>query len=354
MKTQGQKLYKLEAVRGFAAIYVVFHHLFSKGLILNGHDFSFLFRFGQEAVILFFLLSGFVIQYAFQRTSDKSFKSFFLKRFFRIYIPLLLVFVLNFALNALNNIDFMQKDFWTLIGNIFMFQDISELKPNVVCDPFLGNSPLWSLSYEWWFYMIFFFVETKFKAKASTLIYLIGLFAAATYVIYPNFINREFMYLIIWWIGTDMAKLYLNEGKVQLTKLKKPMYCLIACIFILTINLLIHQRTSVGVSPFLELRHFVFAAIVLVLAFSWQKVNWLGFDILFKVFLPIAPISFVLYISHWFLIVQATYLDTFIDNYLIRKIIYFGVCIAFSYLVERVIYIKLINLFLKKNPKKSV
>ena len=65
-----KKLTKLEAIRGFASVYVVLHHVFGKGLIIAGKDFSFLFRFGQESVILFFLLSGFVIQYysAFRKT----------------------------------------------------------------------------------------------------------------------------------------------------------------------------------------------------------------------------------------------------------------------------------------------
>src|SRR5207244_10713835 len=96
MASSKGKLYRLEAIRGLAAIYVLFNYVFIKGPVINGKDYSFLFHFGQEAVILFFLLSGFVIEYSFQKSTDKSFKLYFLKRFLRIYIPLLLIFVVNF------------------------------------------------------------------------------------------------------------------------------------------------------------------------------------------------------------------------------------------------------------------
>lgn len=88
-----KRLEKLEAIRGFAAIYVVFYHLFASGIVIFGVNLSFLFRFGQEAVILFFLLSGFVIYHSFIKSKDHSnFKVFFWKRFLRIYIPLIIVF----------------------------------------------------------------------------------------------------------------------------------------------------------------------------------------------------------------------------------------------------------------------
>jgi peptidoglycan/LPS O-acetylase OafA/YrhL len=52
-----KKLEILEFGRGFAAFYVLMHHLRP----LRDTPFDILFRFGQEAVILFFLVSGFVI-----------------------------------------------------------------------------------------------------------------------------------------------------------------------------------------------------------------------------------------------------------------------------------------------------
>ena len=85
------KVYKLEALRGFSLLYVVLHHSLPHKIIVAGINIGNLFRFGQEAVILFFLLSGFVINYAFQTGKNKTFRTYFLKRFSRIYIPLLII-----------------------------------------------------------------------------------------------------------------------------------------------------------------------------------------------------------------------------------------------------------------------
>jgi peptidoglycan/LPS O-acetylase OafA/YrhL len=57
-----RKINILEAVRGGAALYVFLGH-FIISLIVNKNSlFLIPFRFGQEAVILFFLMSGFVIE----------------------------------------------------------------------------------------------------------------------------------------------------------------------------------------------------------------------------------------------------------------------------------------------------
>ena len=209
-----QKLSKLEALRGFAAIYVVLHHtLFSKEaaqVLIFGKNISILFRFGQEAVILFFFLSGFVIKYSFTKSKDHSFKTFFLKRFLRIYVPLLVVFIADYALNCYSKNQPIVIDWHSLTGNLLMLQDdaVSQ-KPNIICSTFLGNLPLWSLAYEWWFYMIFIFLIKQWNTSTSLKVYIIGTIAAISYLFFPNFINRELMYLMIWWVGVDMSSLYL-------------------------------------------------------------------------------------------------------------------------------------------------
>ena len=97
------RLEKLEALRGFSAFYVVLHHSLPHNFILGGVNIGNLFRFGQEAVILFFLLSGFVINYSFQTTKDKTFRTYFFKRFSRIYIPLIIIMALGYMIESFKN-----------------------------------------------------------------------------------------------------------------------------------------------------------------------------------------------------------------------------------------------------------
>jgi len=153
------KLTKLDAIRGFTALYVVFHHsFFSENFIIANYNLSFLFKFGQEAVIVFFLISGFVIGYSFENSENKSFWSYFQKRFYRIYIPLCIIMITQYTILSVENGMLINPQWLQLSGNIFMLQDVATLKPNVICSPYLGNYPLWSLSYEWWFYMSFYMV----------------------------------------------------------------------------------------------------------------------------------------------------------------------------------------------------
>lgn len=363
MKTpSSQKLAKLEALRGGAAFYVMLGHTFSDRLFIGGRNLSFLLDFGQEAVILFFILSGFVIQYSFERANDKSFTLFFAKRFLRIYIPLIIVFIVNYFLVCFQQRSIFYPDWMQLTGNILMLQDAGSLKPNVICGPFLGNSPLWSLSYEWWFYMLFFFIVSRNRKQASLIVYSIGLIAATTYFFYPNFINRILMYMIIWWIGADIAILYLNGRSISLRTLRGPLLALLATTLILILNAVFNKEklaqqlgySTIGVSPYLELRHFAFSFISILCAILWRNMKWIFFDKTIGIFGAFAKISFGVYISHWFLVAQASYLDGVVENGYLRYALYFAVCFLFSFVVERKIYPYLNNLILQPHKRKEI
>lgn len=351
----GKKLEKLEAIRGFAALYVVFHHLFASGLVIGGINFSFLFRFGQEAVILFFILSGFVISYSFEKAKDKRFSLFFTKRFIRIYFPLLIVFILHYLMLSYQKGQWVFVQWKHLFGNLAMLQDNYHTKPNVITGPFLDNDPLWSLSYEWWFYMIYF-VLYRFQPKIrNTIVYGLGIVGALTYIYYPNFLNRELMYLTIWWMGVEMSMLYLKGQPLSFQTLKS-LFLVLTCIAVILTFPIVNQWATLKVNlgvvlgkhPILEWRHFVFTIGITGVALLWKKLKWIGFQYTFAPFQAIASISFVLYISHYFLITQAHYLDSFGWPYGLQLLIYFGVCLGFSFVLERKIYPAFYKFVMKK------
>ncbi len=335
---------KLDAIRGFAALYVLCNHSLPKATIIAGRGWYF-FRYAHEVVILFFILSGFVIQYSFATASDKSFKSYFLKRFLRIYIPLILIFIANYFMWALNAIRFIPLNWKTLPGNLLMLQNLSDLwQQPMLVTPFMNNVPLWTLSFEWWFYMLFFFVANQLGKKASGIVYTTGIFAAITYIVYPFFVNRELMYFVIWWAGTDAAKLYLEDANISIKNMAKPLLTLAIITLLLIGNVSFYRYKHPGqellfaTSPWVEVRHFGFALVALLIAIFWRKIKWFGFDYTLGLFQPLASISFALYISHWFMIAFASYLNNIISNIYLRTGAYFIVCCLFCFLVERIIY----------------
>jgi peptidoglycan/LPS O-acetylase OafA/YrhL len=354
-----KKLEKLETISGFCALYVMLLHLLPQKIFLLGINVGILFRFGSEAVIIFFILSGFVIKYSWEKSTDKSFKNYFLKRFMRFYITLLFMFLLTYFIKSYTEGSIADKDWKTLLGNVFMLQDVISLKPKVVSAVYMGNGVLWSLSCEWWFSMLFFALSEKIKPKKlNTWVNIFTITAVVSYLIYPVILNRIVMYFAIWWIGVRLADVYL-KGEIYTFKSIKLSACiLVAIIAILGLNFYINFKHTkiydypLVAFPFIELRHFVFALLAMLAGIIWNKLNWFGFNKIFGVFKYLAPFSYGIYISHYYLVIAATYLD-FINN----KILEYGVSIVFmflfSYIPEVVIFNKIKNVLVIKNLKTS-
>ncbi|OED36841.1 hypothetical protein AB833_25885 [Chromatiales bacterium (ex Bugula neritina AB1)] len=338
------KLYKIEAARGFAAFYVVLHHTIPHSTYLGGFNIGVLLRFGQEAVILFFLLSGFVINYSFQQSHDRSFKTYFFKRAARIYIPLLMIFGIAYFIEISKTGQWVGLSIWELTGNLAMLQDWDLVKPNVIISPFLGNTPLWSLSYEWWFYMLYFPIATRISSYSSQalLVFGLGIIAAASYTIFPNFITRILTYLPIWWVGVYLSNLYIHGLTDSYKKTLAPISGLIIIAAILAIPVALQINSGekpllLGYHPLLELRHILSAITIITVTLAWRKAGWIGFDFLLKPFLLLAPISYAIYIGHFPIMVESDFLKT-IDQPLLRWSGYLLCLLIASYLIELKIY----------------
>ena len=95
MPQQGdpRRFYELDSLRGLAALTVVFHHfsrLCSPQIthIIDRSPLRLLVA-GHQAVILFFLLSGFVLTLPYKKRGSLNYGPFLLKRVCRIYLPYL-------------------------------------------------------------------------------------------------------------------------------------------------------------------------------------------------------------------------------------------------------------------------
>ena len=341
-----QRLDRLEAVRGLAAFYVVLHHTISHSIVVMGLPVGVLLRFGQEAVILFFLLSGFVINYSFRSGSDKSFSTYFFKRSTRIYIPLFFVFMLTYLGESYSARELVNPQFWTLIKNILMLQDWGEVKPNVLAEPYLGNIPLWSLSYEWWFYMLYFPIVTRFgngsAFKQSLFVFALSIVMAALYVWHPNFLFRLLTYFGVWWAGVYLSDLYMDGRHRSLKALMVPITAVASIAAVLIVPVFIAWQAGEDLlldkHPVLEFRHIFMALVFIVGGVIWHRLRWVAFDILVKPFLIFAPISYVLYICHEPLMARAGYFQSLISNPVLRWFAYLAVVLVFSYVIERMIY----------------
>jgi peptidoglycan/LPS O-acetylase OafA/YrhL len=331
-------LTKLEALRGFAALYVFLGHVF------KGHS-KFLdlaLSFGQEAVMLFFLLSGFVIYYSSHAKPDESFRDYFARRWIRIYPIFVLALLLTWIVGGapLN-----RTLLPSLIGNLAMLQDFAYAKPGVWVDTFMGNSPLWSLGYEWWFYLMFYpifrFVAAQKQLATAVTIAGIGLLSG---LVWPNPISRFASYFIIWWTGVEMAKCYLACGTVAFNRMLPSMVALGVFLIPLSFICLWHVhaggRVSPGLHPFLEVRHFAAAGTLAFCGALWARWQWLGFSRLLGWLTLFAPFSYALYVMHYPIAVQCRWLSgTILEKWQLP--LYCGAALGLAMLVELHIYPRL-------------
>lgn len=300
----------LDGARALAAIYVVLHHFVGSRWHFAG-AFE-IFRFGQEAVIVFFLLSGFVIYYnEWYRLDHVS--AYYMRRVRRIYPPLLLALVVSTVVFALNG-DLDRAFNWrALLGTLGGLQDIAFLKPGVIVKPYLDNAPLWSLSYELFFYLVFplvMVVASAFTRKADHIIGGVCVAAYVLYVVHPNHWSLVISYFEIWWVGAMAAKAYLAGGS-DFRAIGHSLSWLGALSLAAGLACFYVGYHGLGYYPFLLFRHFAVALLLCVVSFSavGRRLSAVSFG-----WAPqlawLASISYGIYVLHYPLLVQWNFAKT--------------------------------------------
>jgi len=298
-----KRIAKLESLRGFAAIYVMLSHLSSNELHLQQSWVGQPFRFAQEGVLIFFLLSGFVIYYSWHESGGtKNFKTFIYKRFRRIYPIYLLALLLGYVVACLNK-GIQPLDVSGLLGNVMMVQGL-ERNPGWQANPFMGNGPLWSLSYEWWFYMMFYplyrFLASEWR---KTVVFVLALAGIAGEVAAPNIFFHILASFPIWWCGVEFAREYVDSGTFTLRRQWGMISILIltGLIYGLVVWAWIHHgsRLSYIHYPLANVRYYGISTVFVLLFFVWEKIGFKGFDVSLGPFKIFAGMSYALYVLHF-------------------------------------------------------
>lgn len=149
----------LDIVRFLAAVTVFFVHANYDRFTSNLPVVWRLKDFGNDAVMVFFVLSGVVIAYVVDQ-KEKTLKDYAASRLARLYsvvVPaLMLTFVIDHigAYVAFDMYDgwWFQADrpLWRFASNLFFVNELwfTSIRP-------FSNGPFWSLGYEFWYYVIF-------------------------------------------------------------------------------------------------------------------------------------------------------------------------------------------------------
>lgn len=289
----------LDSFRGVAAISVVVYHLYISSAV-SEWDF---FRHSSLFVPFFFVLSGFVIAYVYDKATF-SFKRFMIARGFRILPLYYLMLVCFIALECLNyvlyhhfglffkNIPFSgDRGFDQILPNLFLLQ--SWLPWTY---PLSFNNPAWSLSVEWYLY-IFFGILMFIPKFARYAIMLLG--ASFAYFHLMGFIRGEGVSGILYFCSGALVYWVFTLYK---TKPLSPLLLTIleALIIIASIYIITSGKEQYAV--------FVFSGLVLIFGLSsyWKNTAYKGGGITYiletRVFIFLGALSYSIYISHYFII----------------------------------------------------
>lgn len=249
MQEDSQDLYFLDGLRGLAAFYVVVGHArwllwegYSTGFLKHSGDYTLLeklivysssaFTLGHQAVLFFFVLSGFVIhlRYAKQLSTNRQGARFDWQRYIyrrskRLYPTLIFAMAVTLFLDWLGQsmgypIYFQNTPYPQI--NINLIPDHSALTAlgNLAFVmtsyvPAWGtNGPLWSLKFEWWFYMIYpiFWRLSKKSITLATTIMLV-LFLLSFYPgVWAIALFRDiFSMMLAWWFGVLLADTFTKR-----------------------------------------------------------------------------------------------------------------------------------------------
>jgi len=308
----GKRFYVLDSFRGIAAVCVVLVHLHFIDSIteLNFFKNSYLF------VDFFFILSGFVLTHGYAFKQNNSYKSFFISRTFRI-MPLHLFMLLLFiifefaklvAYNkgiSFNNVPFSNNTSPTdILPNIFLLQSWL---------PFAKagswNVPAWSISVEYYIYMLFFI--TLLVKRFQNLIWLTIISISLFLLITNNEIISSGILrgLSGFFIGIYVYLFYLYTSQFM-EKLNIYIYIILEfCLVLLAIVFLSQNEDKM--SPFLI--KVVFIGLVYIFAFEKGFVSSILKKSLFQL---LGKLSYSIYLTHTLVIIILTSIVIIIEKFL--------------------------------------
>ena len=327
----------LDGLRGLAAVYVLMRHVsWMPALPHSGPAWRHvralleeMFRYGHLGVVFFFVLSGFVIhlRYAKQLRQDARGASlgvgnFVFRRVRRLYPPLLAAIFFTWLFDWAGTTRGFDA-YYNSMGQTFDFLP-SAIRHNHTFSTLVGNllftmqmfvpawgtdSPLWSLAYEWWFYMLYpllwrlsrrsILLATGFVLLCFVATRHSGQWPQIQDKIYPfsgwNLLSlprRVFAALPAWWCGVLLADVYAGRIRIQFKWL---------CPLILSIGVVFFHKAP-------EVIRTLGAAMgfcgVIAFGFYLQQKN-VRLTLLNKLSI-LGDFSYTLYVTHWPIVVFLT------------------------------------------------
>lgn len=299
--TKGQSTF-LDLVRGVSAFAVLVGHTLA--YIPIPPRLGTLYPIQSYAVVVFFVLSGFLICLSTLSKSDYSYSEYLIDRFARVYTAFVPTLFLVIIVDTL--IGITPPGGWnpaTVFANLSLLMGIPFDKVHAALPAFqpLGTGrPLWTVGVEWWLYVAFGFMvfASRLKVKSGLVAIILTPIAFAVVYLYGA---RESLALV-WFISAAIAIPALRLAPATCRSIGPS---LILFWGILALWRLLILRTGGETINFYDAHFMYFSTVVIFGLLLSVK----GFSLLEKGLLTIRPfarwfadISYSLYLTHYTLL----------------------------------------------------
>ena len=291
-----QRFLVLDSFRGIAAICVVIFHMH---IIGSFTELKF-FKGSSLFVEFFFVLSGFVLAHTYG-FKEISFKKFIISRTFRLYplhfFMLIVVIVLESLKLIASKYGFIFNT--TPFTNTF---DVKEIIPNLLFLqawlPFTNstswNSPSWSLSVEYYMYIIFFF--TLFiKSNFKYIIWFLFSFLSFFMIINSFGIMNEIVRGLSCFFSGALTYLIYKKFNMKFEKISSKYFSLLEILLIILIIYII---------SYIEEYKAIYASLtflLIVFFFAFEK-GFLSIILKVSFFQLFGKLSYSIYLTHFAII----------------------------------------------------
>lgn len=313
-ETEPERINSLDSIRGIAAFLVVLSHCWTLDLPIPSNFLMHLackiFLSGRAAVMIFFVLSGFVLAVSLLKRPI-AYSSYALRRFFRIYPAFLFMILLSYLMHHLigvrhtatsafrDEISNVDLSFSALLGHLFMMglpkmENLDSVIWSLVHElriSFIFPLILWTLIKYRWRALPFYFL-----ASFGCVLLILHTGGDVRGVIEPTFVQSLIStgdFIIFFVMGALLAVERKNiiSAIANLTKWKQLfLFLVMACLLLKSGNM----ETGIKYA-FFDFTQGIGAAILIALTLSVKK-----FDKILNhtIFVWLGRISYSLYLVH--------------------------------------------------------
>lgn len=212
-------------MRWFSALLVVLNHLRSILFVdfqnaesdrtISLKFFYFATSFGHTAVIVFFVLSGYLIVFSVLKQAQKNsfdYPKFYINRISRLYsvlpVALILTAIFDWIGSSFDRLGIYRNTLHLAVADFSVAERLTTghflssllMLQNIHLAPFGSNGPLWSLNYEFWYYILFpcLFVPAFAAVKNQKISYGWFMVGLLLLLLLPTFIT---FYFLVWLVG---------------------------------------------------------------------------------------------------------------------------------------------------------